>query len=73
MLDKETRAAILALHQAWNDQRAIARALRVSRVAVRRVLAADSIEVDHLRRAVDTGRSDDHLLSAIEQEVEDVG
>ena len=50
MLDEKTRAAILALHQAGNTKRAIARALKVSRGAVRKVLAANSTEVPQLDR-----------------------
>lgn len=51
MLDQTTRTAILKLHDAGNGTRAIARALRVSRGAVKRVLASRSAQPPPLPRA----------------------
>jgi transposase len=51
MLDHKTRTAILALHEAGHGTRAIARALRVSRGAVKRVLSSRSAEPPALPRA----------------------
>lgn len=50
MLDQNQRAAILQLKQCGHGIRAIARAVRVSRHAVRRVLGSGSEEVPHLDR-----------------------
>ena len=51
MLDEATRTAILKLHQQDHGSRTIARALRVSRDAVRRVIDSDSATVPLLVRA----------------------
>ena len=51
MLDQSTRNAILKLGSNGHGPRAIARALNVSRGAVRKVLASESAEVPHLVRA----------------------
>src|ERR1022692_319443 len=51
MLDEATRTAILKLHEQEHGSRTIARALRVSRDAVRRVIASDSATVPPLVRA----------------------
>jgi transposase len=45
MLDQGTRAAILQLHKRGRKIRAIAKALKVSREAVRKVLASGTDEV----------------------------
>lgn len=58
MLDTETRTAILRLHREGHGLRRIARALCVSRNAVRRVLQAKTIEVPKLERAT---QLDEHL------------
>ena len=50
MLDQSIRTAILALHEQQHGVRAIARALRISRGAVRSVLRAQSAEVPRLLR-----------------------
>lgn len=50
MLDEHTRMTILKLHEAGNSKRAIARALKVSRGAVRDVLSSGSITVSALSR-----------------------
>src|SRR5512144_1711087 len=51
MLDESTRTAILKLHEGGHGLRAIARALRVSRAAVRTVLRRGTAEVPRLARA----------------------
>jgi transposase len=51
MLDQSTRVAILRLHEEGHGARAIARALGISRGAVRRVLEAGTAEVPELARA----------------------
>ncbi len=51
MLDQAVRQAILELHERGQGIRAIARALRISRVAVRDVLRRGSAEVPRLERA----------------------
>src|SRR6266404_6267080 len=51
MLDEATRTAILKLHEQDHGSRSIARPLRVSRDAVRRVIASDSATVPPLMRA----------------------
>jgi transposase len=51
MLDEHTRAAILKLHEAGHGKRAIARTLKLSRVAVRKVIASGSYQVSVLDRA----------------------
>jgi len=51
MLDESTRTAMLKLHEAGHGIRAIARALDVSRAAVRTVLRLGSAEVPRLVRA----------------------
>jgi hypothetical protein len=50
MLDQATRQAILELHRRGQGVRAIARALRVSRAAVREVLRRGTAEVPRLSR-----------------------
>ena len=50
MLDEPTRTAMLKLHEAGHGIRAIARALAVSRAAVRQVLRLGSAEVPRLVR-----------------------
>jgi len=51
MLDQSTRVAILRLHEEGHGARAIARALQISRGAVKRVLAAGTAEVPEMTRA----------------------
>ncbi len=58
MLDTETRTAILRLHREGHGLRRIARALGVSRNAVRRVLQTKSTETPKLERP---GQLDEHL------------
>jgi len=50
MLDEHTRKAILKLHEAGNGKRAIAKALKISRGAVRNVIESGSGEVPTLTR-----------------------
>jgi transposase len=50
MLDQKLRAAVLALHEKGRSRRSIARALRISRGAVRDVIASGSVEVPLLVR-----------------------
>jgi len=50
MLDHSTRTAILKLHEQGHSLRGIARAMRVSRGAVREVLRAGSAEVPRIER-----------------------
>lgn len=59
MLELETRTAILRLHAEGHGARTIARALRVSRNAVRKVLRSGEAEVPALERATDL---DPHLM-----------
>jgi transposase len=51
MLDQTTRTAVLKLHDAGHGTRAIATALRISRGAVKRVLASRSAQPPPLARA----------------------
>jgi len=51
MLDQSTRTAILKLREQGHGARAIARALRVSRTAVRKVIGSGSAAVPPLERA----------------------
>jgi transposase len=51
MLDQSTRVAILRLHEEGHGARAIARALGISRGAVRRVIEAGTAEVPEMERA----------------------
>lgn len=51
MLDKETRTAILALHNKGHAQRAIAKDLKISRISVKRVLASRITEPTGALRA----------------------
>jgi transposase len=51
MLDQSTRVTILRLHEAGQSTRAIARALGISRGAVKDILAAGTAEVPEMRRA----------------------
>ncbi len=51
MLDEHTRTAVLKLHEAGHGKRAIARTLKLSRVAVRKVIASGSYQVSVLDRA----------------------
>ena len=62
MLDQKTRAAILALHEKGHGTRSIARALRVSRGAVRDVLALGSDEVPAIVRAEKAHAFHDEIL-----------
>ena len=50
MLDERMRTAILQLHEGGHGPRAIARALQVSRAAVRTVLRRGTAEVPRLTR-----------------------
>jgi hypothetical protein len=50
MLDEQTRASILKLHEAGHGKRAIARVLKISRGAVRKVLASGSCKIAPLSR-----------------------
>ena len=51
MLDQTTRTTILKLHEAGKGTRAVARALGISRGAVKKVIASRSCEVPPLARA----------------------
>ncbi len=62
MLDEQTRATILKLHEAGHGKRAIARALKVSRGAVRKVLARGTSEVPELDRAEKAEPYHDEIL-----------
>ncbi len=66
MLDEHIRTTILELHEAGHGKRAIARALRVSRGAVRKVLASGSHKVPALSRA---GKAEAHHDAIVEQYV----
>lgn len=62
MLDQTTRSAILRLHEQGHGARAIARALGVSRGAVKEVLAQGSAEVPRLERAEKAAPHRDEIL-----------
>jgi len=62
MLDEHTRTAILKLHEAGHGKRAIARALKLSRAAVRKVIASDSYKVSALDRAEKAESHHDEIL-----------
>src|ERR1700723_3559150 len=51
MLDQSTRAAILKLHEQGHGTRSIAKALKISREAVREVLKSGQVQVPPLERA----------------------
>jgi Mu transposase, C-terminal domain len=63
MLDQTTRQAILTLRDAGNGIRAIARALGVSRIAVKRVLAGGSASPPLLERAEKAEPHRDEILA----------
>ncbi|HLE60056.1 MAG TPA: hypothetical protein VI700_00825 [Thermoanaerobaculaceae bacterium] len=65
MLDEKIRTAILALSRAGNGKRAIARALGVSRGAVRKVLATDSTQVPALDREEKAGPHHDEIVDLV--------
>ncbi len=62
MLDEHTRTAILKLHEAGHSKRAIARALKLSRAAVRKVIASGSHEVSKQDRAEKAEPHHDEIL-----------
>ncbi len=62
MLDEHTRTAIFKLHEAGHGKRAIARTLKLSRAAVRKVLASDSYKVSALDRAEKAEPHHDEIL-----------
>jgi transposase len=62
MLDEHTRTAILKLHEAGHGKRAIARALKLSRAAVRKVIASGSHEVSKQGRAEKAEPHHDEIL-----------
>ncbi len=64
MLDEHIRATILKLHEAGHGKRAIARALRVSRGAVRKVIASGSNKASPLSRPE---KAESHHDAIIEQ------
>ena len=55
MLDQSTRTAILELHERGLSDRKIARALKISRDSVKRVIASGAAEVPHLERSEKAG------------------
>jgi transposase len=66
MLDESVRAAILALHDAGQGKRAIARALQISRGAVRKVIRAASTIVPRLERQEKAEPHHDAILELVE-------
>jgi len=62
MLDQSTRTAILQLHEAGHGTRAIGRALKVSREAVRQVLKSGSAEVPPMARSELAASYHDEIL-----------
>lgn len=64
MLDQTTRTAIFKLHEAGNGTRAIARALRISRGTVKRVLASGSAQPPPLPRAEKAEPHREQILEA---------
>lgn len=66
MLDEETRAAILRLHREGHGARAIARALRVARNSVRRVLESRSTTVPVLERAAKLAAHEARIRALVE-------
>jgi transposase len=65
MLDQTTRQTILTLRNAGNTIRAIARALGISRVAVKRVLADGSASPPQLERAEKADAHRDDILALL--------
>jgi predicted transcriptional regulator len=65
MLDQTTRQTILTLRDAGNGIRAIARALGISRVAVKRVLAGGSASPPQLERAEKAEPYRDDILTLL--------
>jgi transposase len=66
MLDEYIRTTILELHEAGQGKRAIARALQLSRGAVRKVIASGSREVSPLNRSE---KAEPHHDAIVEQHV----
>ena len=62
MLDQNTRAAILRLHQEGHSLRAIVRAIGLSRGAVRKVLRSASVEVPRIVRQEKAAPYRDQIL-----------
>ena len=62
MLDQTTRATILKLHEQGHGTRAIARALRISRGAVKSVLRQGTLEVPRQDRAEMAGPHRDEIV-----------
>lgn len=79
MLDAETRAAVLKLHEAGHGARTIARALKLSRTTVRKVVAAGAVDVpaatrpavldEHLERVRTLVETCDHNLVRVHEEL----
>jgi predicted transcriptional regulator len=65
MLDQRIRQTILSLREAGNGIRAIARALGISRVAVKRVLASGSASPPLLERAEKAEPHSDEILALL--------
>ena len=83
MLDAETRAAVLKLHEAGHGARTIARALKLSRTTVRKVVAAGGVDIpaarrpavldEHLERVRTLVEACDHNLVRVHEELGAVG
>lgn len=65
MLDEHTRTAILKLHDAGHGKRAIARALKVSRRAVRDVITSGSCQVPRLSRPEKAEKHHDDIVEQL--------
>lgn len=61
MLDERTRTAILRLHEAGNGVRTIARAMKLSRGAVRKVVRAKTSDVPRLEREEKANAHEDDI------------
>ena len=65
MLDEKMRSSILTLHQAGQGKRAIARALGVSRNAVKQVVASGTSEIPALDRAEKAEPHHDQIVELV--------
>lgn len=65
MLDQSTRTAILELHERGLSDRKIARALKISRDSVKRVIASGAAEVPHLERSEKAGPYHERIIELV--------
>jgi transposase len=67
MLDEKTRTSILTLHQAGHGKRAIARALGISRNAVKQVIASGTSEIPALDRTEKAEPHHDQIVELVHE------